>query len=92
MGDRYKIPKEEEWYYDHICFPNEDGRDALEDCSQLFRCNPDEEKCYPLSDDSDVDQGRLDSLKDDYEEEHDDREMRKNSIIFNIFIFMQVGR
>ena len=100
VDDRYKIQKEEEWYYHHFCYPDGVDGDPVaaydgtpsERCSELFDCMHEEEKCYPLSDVPDAEKDILDSLKDEYEEDHhDDREMRKNSVIFNIFIFMQVG-
>lgn len=31
-----------------------------------------------------------DHIEEEYEDEHDDAEMRKNSVIFNVFIFMQI--
>jgi Ca2+-transporting ATPase len=101
---RYEVPEKEDYYYDYCTgqlddFPltkDYDGHSLADRCVDSLNCDDDKAKCW-LKEDNDPNPPVLnkaddfkDDIEDDFEDEHDDAEERKNSVIFNAFIFMQI--
>lgn len=97
---RYEVPVEEEWYYEY-CRDNADrlgplGIDRRDNitvqqrCDDAFDCANGE--CFAKKGGGVLEdyRGFLNWMDDKFEDDHDDAEIRKNSVIFNTFIFMQV--
>eukprot|EP00210_Caulerpa_lentillifera_P003791 g3621.t2 len=96
--NRYEFPDKDRFYYEYC--QNTDGEHSYEDrpvqefCSTYLSCNDTRQKCSLYDEDyldgRKMSHGFRDHIKDEYEDEHDDAEIRKNSVVFNSFIFMQI--
>eukprot|EP00210_Caulerpa_lentillifera_P000082 g78.t1 len=99
LFERYEIPKKDEFYY-HYCYEDTDddrrykGERIDHLCENYLHCDNSTRKCTLYDEEQldklDLDHDFRDHIKDKYEDDHDDAIMRKNSLIFNAFIFMQV--
>ena len=101
MWSRYEVPKDESWYYQFCRDDGDvvrpfDGNSEFsigQRCEDVFNRNedgqsyhfkPEEEFAFPGA------RGFKSWIEDEFEDAHDEAEERKNSVIFNAFIFMQV--
>lgn len=97
---RYEVPAKDEFYF-HYCFedPSIDtqyGNSPIGPlCDQYLNCTHSTKSCTLFEeqrlDDLGLPHDFRDHIMDEYEDEHDMVKMRKTSLIFNVFVLMQLS-